>query len=96
MLTVRLGYKKPDGDKSQLIERAVVDDGRQFGNAPADFKFASAVAEFGMILRDSEFKGKGTLGAVREWAEEGKGADKDGYRAGFIKMVRKAEALKKS
>jgi Domain of unknown function (DUF3520)/von Willebrand factor len=95
MLIVKLRYKKPDGDKSELIERAVVDDGEQFADASADFKFAAAVAEFGMLLRDSEFKGSGTLGAVLEWAEEGKGADRNGYRAGFLELVRKAQALKR-
>jgi Ca-activated chloride channel family protein len=95
MLTVKLRYKRPDGDKNELIERAVVDDGKQFANASADFKFAAAVAEFGMLLRDSEFRGNGTLGAVLEWAEEGKGADRNGYRAGFLELVRKAEALKR-
>ena len=95
MLTVKLRYKKPDGDKSELIERAVVDDGKQFANASADFKFAAAVAEFGMLLRNSEFKGSGTPGAVLGWAEEGKGKDANGYRAGFLQLVRKAQALKR-
>ena len=95
MLTVKLRYKKLDGDKSELVERATVDDGKQFANASADFKFVAAVAEFGMLLRDSEFKGSGTLGAVLEWAQEGKGADTNGYRAGFFELVRKAEALKR-
>jgi len=95
MLTVKLRYKKPDGDKSELLERAVVDDGKQFANASADFKFAAAVAEFGMLLRDSEFKGSGTLGAVLQWAQEGKSADTNGYRAGFLELVRKAQALKR-
>jgi Ca-activated chloride channel family protein len=95
MLTVKLRYKKPESDKSESLERAVVDDGKQFANASADFKFAAAVAEFGMLLRDSEFKGSGTLGAVLEWAQEGKGVDTSGYRAGFLELVRKAEALKR-
>jgi Ca-activated chloride channel homolog len=95
MLTVKLRYKKPDGDKSELIERAVVDDGKQFANASADFKFAAAVAEFGMLLRDSEFRGNGTLGAVLEWAREGKGIDPNGSGAGFLDLVRKAQALKR-
>ena len=76
MLTVKLRYKKPDGDKSELIERAVVDDGKQFANASADFKFAAAVAEFGMLLRDSEFKGSGTL---RRGAGVGAGRKKRRY-----------------
>ncbi len=95
MLTVKLRYKKPDGDKSDLVEHAVTDDSGDFAKASPDFKFAAAVAEFGMILRDSEHKGNGTFGAVLEWANEGKGADANGYRAGFIELVRKAQGLSK-
>jgi Ca-activated chloride channel homolog len=95
ILTVKLRHKKPDGDKSELIERAVTDGDAKFESASADFKFAAAVAEFGMVLRDSEHKGNGTFGAVLEWAQEGKGSDGNGYRAGFIELVRKAQALKK-
>jgi len=94
LLTVKLRYKEPDGDTSKLIERPFVDTGAQFANAASDLKFAAAVAEFGMILRDSEFKGTGTLGAVAEWAREGQGADENGYRVGFLTLVRKAQELK--
>jgi Ca-activated chloride channel family protein len=80
LLTVKLRYKEPDGDTSKLIERPFVDSGAQFASAAPDLKIAAAVAEFGMILRDSEFKGNGTLGAVAEWAQEGKGADVEGER----------------
>jgi Ca-activated chloride channel family protein len=95
MLTVKLRYKKPDGDKSELVERAVTDTGANFENAAVDLKFAAAVAEFGMILRESEYKGNGTFGAVLEWAQEGKGSDANGYRSGFIELVRKAQVLKR-
>ncbi len=95
MLTVKLRYKKPDGDKSELIEQPVLDSNAAFAGTSSDFKFAAAVAEFGMLLRDSEHKGNGTFGAVLEWAQEGKGSDANGYRAGFIELVRKAQALKK-
>jgi Ca-activated chloride channel homolog len=95
MLTVKLRYKEPDGDKSELMEQGLVDKGAQFAQASPDLKFAAAVAEFGMILRDSNYKGNGTLGAVLEWAQEGKGGDANGYRAGFIGIVRKAQALRK-
>jgi Ca-activated chloride channel family protein len=95
MLTVKLRYKKPDGNKSELVERAVTDTAVKFENAPADLKFAAAVAEFGMILRDSEYKGNGTFAAVLEWAQEGKGSDTNGYRSGFIELVRKAQAVKR-
>ncbi|MGH8095368.1 MAG: YfbK domain-containing protein [Chthoniobacterales bacterium] len=94
LLTVKLRYKEPDGETSKLLERPFVDNGAPFASAAPDFKFAAAVAEFGMILRDSEFKGNGTLGAVAEWAQEGKGTDENGYRAGFLTLVRKAQELK--
>ena len=94
MVTVKLRHKKPDGDVSELTERSFTDNGSKFENAAPDLKFAAAVAEFGMLLRDSQYKGKGTFGAVIEWAQEGKGRDAAGYRAGFIEMARKAQSLK--
>ena len=96
MLTVKLRYRKPDGDKSELIEKPVIDSNAAFASTSPDFKFAAAVAEFGMLLRESEYKGNGTFGSVLEWAQEGKGSDGNGYRAGFIELVKKAQALKKS
>lgn len=93
MLTVRLRYKAPAGDKNESIERAVTDSGAGFEKASADFKFAAAVAEFGMLLRDSEHKGSGSFATVLEWAEQGKGADPN--RAGFIELVKKAQSLTK-
>jgi Ca-activated chloride channel homolog len=94
MVTVKLRHKKPEGDTSELTERSFTDNGSKFENAAPDLKFAAAVAEFGMLLRDSQYKGKGTFGAVLEWAQEGKGPDRAGYRAGFIEMARKAQTLK--
>jgi Ca-activated chloride channel family protein len=94
MVTVKLRHKKPDGETSELTERSLVDNGSKFENASPDLKFAAAVAEFGMLLRDSPYKGKGSFGAVLEWAREGKGRDLAGYRAGFIEMAREAQTLK--
>jgi hypothetical protein len=94
MLTVKLRYKQPTGDTSKLLERPFVDPGTAFAHAAPDLKFAAAVAEFGMILRDSQYKGNGSLGAVAEWAQEGKGADENGYRSGFLSLVRKVQDLK--
>ncbi len=79
-----------------FIHRTLSDTGFDFAAAPSDLKFAAAVAEFGMILRDSEYKGNGSLQQVIEWAQQGAGADMNGYRADFIELVRKAQALKKS
>lgn len=93
LLTVKLRHKKPDGDKSDLTERTLTGHGAQFAQAAPDLKFAAAVAGFGMILRDSPHKGSGNLGAVLEWAQESKGRDEAGYRAGFIDLVCKARLL---
>jgi Ca-activated chloride channel family protein len=58
-----------------------------------DFAFASAVAGFGMLLRDSPHRGSLTYRAVRELAAPALGDDPDGYRAGFLELVRAAERL---
>lgn len=92
-LTAKLRYKLPASDKSEVIEHSLGKSAVDFDKAPTDFRFAAAVAEFGMILRASPHKGNGTLGAVAQWAEAAKGRDDSGYRAGFIELVRKAEAL---
>ena len=79
--------------KSRLIEHAVTDAGKDFAAATEDFKFASSVAAFGMMLRDSPYSGNATLSGLLEWAESGKGKDASGYRKEFCDMVRKAREL---
>ena len=95
LLTLKLRYKAPDGDKSTLMEIPVTDSGAKLARASADFKFASAVASFGMVLKDSAFKGTATFDSALELAQEGKGDDTHGYRAEFINLLGKAKALKK-
>src|SRR5438034_4867129 len=97
LLTAKLQLKTRGNDAAVgFIQRTLSDTGFDFAAAPSDLKFAAAVAEFGMILRDSEYKGNGSLQQVIEWAQQGTGADMNGYRADFIELVRKAQALKKS
>lgn len=93
LLTVKLRYKEPDSDTSKLLQFPATDRGARWTSASRDFKFASAVAAFGMILRDSPYKGTVTLSSVLELAEEGKGPDKQGYRTEFIDLVKRARAL---
>jgi hypothetical protein len=97
LLTAKLHVNLRDNSAAVgLIQRTASDTGFDFAQAPTDLKFAAAVAEFGMILRDSEYKGNGSLQQVIEWAQQGLGADIDGYRADFIELVRKTQILKKS
>ena len=92
-LSVKLRYKQPDGETSRLLERGAIDDGRAFGRASDDLKFAAAVAGFGMLLRDSPYKGSLTFPGVVELAESSIGPDPSGYRKEFLGLVRKAQAL---
>ncbi len=92
-LSVKLRYKQPDGETSRLIERGAIDDGRAFGGASDDLKFASAVAGFGMLLRDSPSKGSLTFPGVLELAGSSIGPDPSGYRKEFLGLVRKAQTL---
>jgi Ca-activated chloride channel family protein len=93
LMTLKLRYKQPDGDTSQLIEVPVRDSGASYAKASDDFKFAASVAAFGMILRDSPHKGSASYAGVIELAGEGVGEDPHGYRAQFIELVKKAQAL---
>jgi secreted protein with Ig-like and vWFA domain len=94
LLTLKIRYKEPDGDESTKLEFPVEDSNQKFAAASEDFKFASAVASFGMLLRDSQFKGNATLAAVAEIAESSKSRDRNGYRAEFVKMVKRAKELR--
>lgn len=95
LLTVRVRYKLPDGLISRKLEFPLADAGAGFDQASGDFKFASAVAAFGMILRDSAYKGTATLDAVTGWAEAGIGADPGGERAEFVRLVKQAQSLRR-
>jgi Ca-activated chloride channel family protein len=92
-LTLKLRYKEPDGVESRLVEFPLKDRGGQFHSASKDLQFAAAVASFGMILRGSEHRGSGTLASVAEIAGGAIGDDPSGYRAEFVDLVRKAQAL---
>ncbi len=93
LLTLKLRYKAPDGDVSTLREFPFKDTGRRFDQCTRDFRFAAAVAGYGMILRDSPHRGSANWALVHELAIEGKGEDRDGYRAEFVGLVEKARAL---
>ena len=88
LLTVKFRYKEPDGDKSKLIEHIISAKELRNNNASADFKFASAVAMFGMKLRKSEYIEESSFQNIIQLAEEGKTKDEEGYKAEFIRLVK--------
>jgi len=94
LLTVKLRYKEPDRETSTKVDFPLKDSDRSFQNTDDDFRFAVAAAGFGMILRDSKFKGDLTCEQILEWATRSQGKDEFGYRREFINLVRNAQALK--
>ena len=86
---VKVRYKQPDGDVSKLLTQPVI---ATAGQAPStDFQFQAAVAEFGLLLRNSDFRGKADLSRVIAAARDARGSDADGYRAEFVRL---AEAVR--
>lgn len=93
MLTVKIRYKEPAGDVSSKLEFPLRDTGAAFASASPDFKFAAAVAAFGMVLRDSPHKGTSTMADVTAWGREGLADDTGGYRAEFLSLVERAATI---
>ncbi|MCZ6673819.1 MAG: DUF3520 domain-containing protein, partial [Verrucomicrobia bacterium] len=93
LLTVKLRYKQPDEDESQLLEHPFIDSGSSFATASDDFRFATSVASFGMLLRNSEYTGEMTLEDVRTIASKAQGNDSRGLRSEFLELVEKAIEL---
>jgi secreted protein with Ig-like and vWFA domain len=93
LLTVRLRYKLPESDTSVPFEVPVKAVVQPFDATSADFQFAAAVVEFGMLLRNSQYCGEASFESVQEIAEGARGADLHGYRAEFIELVRTARQL---
>ncbi len=90
LFTVKFRYKRPNEDKS--IEMIHVQN-TMLTTASDDMNFASAVALFGMQLRQSKYYNNATLSKVIELAERGRGEDNEGYRAEFIRLVKSYDNL---
>jgi Ca-activated chloride channel family protein len=93
-LTIKLRYKKPDGNKSMLLEKPVMGYISQLEDASDNLKFAAAISEFGMILRNSEFKGSATLESASLLAKAGRGEDEDGYRSELIRLIKTVKDMR--
>lgn len=93
LMLVKLRYKNPNETTSKLISQPIIDRAVQLENASANFRFSAAVAGFGMLLRDSEYKGSLNFDEVLRLANLSKGEDKEGYRAEFIRLVENCKQL---
>jgi len=93
-LIVKVRYKEPSGGDSRLLEFPLVDRQQPFVKSSVDFRFAAAVASFGMILRDSPHKGTSTINSVLSIAEDSLGSDRNGYRREFLQLVQRARQIR--
>ena len=91
MLFVKIRYKAPDGNRSRLLSHAV--PAGVAAEPSTDFRFQAAVAEFGLLLRESEHRGGADIDRVIAAAREALGADGEGYRAEFVRLAEAARAI---
>lgn len=87
LATIKFRYKKPDGDKSIEMVSTIANNGVALSNASSDFKFCTAVAWFGLNLRNSKLVKNKSLKDIKSLAKEGLTNDTEGYRAEFIRLV---------
>jgi Ca-activated chloride channel family protein len=93
LLTVKVRYLLPEGKRSHLLSEAVIDRRTPFSLASSDFQFAAAVAAFGMLLRDSPYKGTVSYQDVLQWGRTGQGPDLASHREEFLRLVQTAARL---
>ncbi len=94
ILTVKFRYKAPGSDKSELIVHPIIDNKIDIENTSDNFRFATSVADFAMLLRNSEYKGNSTYDMVLRMANASLGNDIEGYRKEFVSLVKKAAGMK--
>ena len=90
LFTVMLRYRNMDHFDDQVVEAPAIDPGLRLADASTDFRFAAAVAQFGLVLLESPTKGAANLDTVRNLAEQSLGADPTGDRARFIGLLDRA------
>ena len=93
LLTVKLRYKEPAGSNSKMMARALKDERIELKKTSDNFRWSAAVAEFGMLLRNSEFSAKADIDQVLALANGSKGQDINGYRKEFILLVHSSRYL---
>lgn len=95
VLAVKVRYKAPDAEKSRASSFYLKGSPKAMTAASANLRFASAVASFGMLLRNSEYKGNSTYRSVLALAENALSDDIEGYRKEFLQLVSKAQGIGK-
>ena len=95
LATVKFRYKNPDEDKSKELVQTIKDSKTQFSSTSADFKFATSVAWFGLVLRQSQLIKEKDFDKIIELAKQGKSNDEEGYRSEFVRLVESYRGISK-
>ena len=95
-MMVKFRYKRPSDSTSKLMEHPVTQTPGSIAEASNNLRFAAAVAEFGMLLRDSKFKAEASVQKTLTFAKQSKAEDIEGYRAEFIKLIEAYQLLDKA
>ena len=96
IMNIKFRYKTPDGEKSKLIEHALTYQPEAAEESSENFRFVSAVAQFGMLLRNSAFKQQSSFDKAYSIAKNSLGKDSEGYRSEFLNMIREAGRIAKN
>jgi len=95
LLTVKFRYKEPYSSVSKLITNTLGDHTKDINNSSNNFRFSASIAEFGMLLRESEFKQASTYQSALTLALGAKGHDKEGYRQEFINLIQNMKLMER-
>ncbi|MDF7812485.1 von Willebrand factor type A domain-containing protein [Hymenobacter sp. YC55] len=93
VLMVKLRYKEPQGSTSRLFERTLLGPVTPLERASENIRFATAVAQFGMLLRESMYRGTATFESTAQLANQARGKDVEGYRAELVRLIKIADGL---
>ncbi len=93
LMTLKFRYKPPKKNKSIKLEHAIIDKKVKLTKTSDNFRFSLSVAAFGMLLRDSKFKGNANYKMVEDLAKEAIGKDEYGYRTEYLSLVKTAKLL---
>ena len=94
LATIKFRYKKPNEEESKELIQTVSNSQKEINSASLDFRFANAVAWFGLVLRDSQYISNKNLEDIINLAKQGKSSDEDGYRAEFIRLMESYKSIK--
>ena len=96
VMTVKFRYKQPEGDKSLLLEKIIAGNPLKLSSASENIRLAAGLAQFGMLLRNSAYKGSGDYNLVLNMIAPLAKSDKEGYRAELVELVKKVSSIKKN